>query len=124
MEYQIGEKEDILEDLSFSSIEESFHSNHDPSFLNSIFDYKYPSSTTSPKKRSFLFSKCSNSLPPKKDRMEEEKAAEEVAMKEKEIVGEGYLPLLTGKNNMDEGVESEPEESLWGSDFSDGRMSD
>lgn len=42
MEYQAGDKEDVLEELSFDE-QESFKSVHSPNFYNYIFDREFPS---------------------------------------------------------------------------------
>lgn len=41
MEYQVGENEDIMEDLSYSN-PQSYSSHHPSSFYDSIFDADYP----------------------------------------------------------------------------------
>ena len=43
MQYQTGEKEDLIEEVSFDSLSNSYHSNHPPDFIMQIFDNEYPS---------------------------------------------------------------------------------
>ena len=42
MEYHQGDKNDLAEELSFSSGGESDHSQHPPDFYEAIFDSDYP----------------------------------------------------------------------------------
>lgn len=52
MEYQVGENEDIMEDLSFEE-GPSFASEHPPEFYEYIFDIDYPK-RTKPTKRTII----------------------------------------------------------------------
>ncbi len=42
MEYQVGENEDIMEDLSFEEDASRVRSHHPPDFYEFVFDVEYP----------------------------------------------------------------------------------
>lgn len=54
MEYQVGENEDIMEDLSFEEFASPCFSRHSAQFYEYIFDADYPKRTHPTKRASFL----------------------------------------------------------------------
>jgi hypothetical protein len=62
MEYQVGENEDIMEDLSFEECP-SFKSCHPPEFYEYIFDVEYPKRAKPTRRSSIILSQPSKHEP-------------------------------------------------------------
>jgi hypothetical protein len=54
MEYQVGENEDIMEDLSFEEEASRVRSHHPPEFYEYVFDVEYPKRLQPTRRASFL----------------------------------------------------------------------
>lgn len=113
MEYHHGDKHDVAEELSFSSLSDnSYHSQHPEDFYQSIFDEDYPAKTKAIRKKSHLLS-ASKLVPPAAQAPE---PMEEEMEEEKEEVGSNlkvFLKKVVSDRPVRSDRYSEPEESEW-----------